>query len=84
MRVRLEGDEPDVILGSKMADGDLAVIVRWDGGINKETVGCLIQRYKDTVVLLGRPYGSSYTTALGNSCSLYVRLLKPGDKIVVD
>lgn len=91
MPVKLESDERDIVSASQMKDGDLAVIAYWDrdGGkgdrrLNSNSIGYVIQRYEDRLIPIGRDCGQAWTTALSvTPCSCYVRILKAGEKIVV-
>lgn len=74
--------EDSIICIDDMKDGDIGVIVKWT---YSQYCGSIIQRYKNTLITLGADSGHSWTTIFKspNPCC-HVRLLKPGELLVVE
>lgn len=78
-------ESTDVVCLSEMKDGDIAVIVDWDG--RESYVGLVIQRliydgvtYEDRVILLGKDTGQSFSSVKTwtHIENFTVKILKPG------
>lgn len=84
MMVRLVTNVVTEIPISELRDGQLAVITAWLGD---KYIGEVVQRNGDGLVAIGQPTGSGWSRIFPE-CSRYpqcrVRLLVPGDKIVVE
>lgn len=80
MNVSLESQEDNIVPAASMKDGDFAVIKYWANGSNQHTVGKIVYRYGNSLVLVGYPEDCSYPDITG-SCK--VRILKKGEKIVI-
>ena len=83
-------ETPGVISATDMEDGDIGVIVNWSGGVNKSSIGSIVQRYKDVLVQVGRQSTQAWeNTIAGVAPNKYyksncmVRILKPGELIEV-
>ena len=57
MGLRLQDDSRPGIPVGEMKDGQIARIVAWSSG----PLGRLVQRYNDTLVLIGETSGKAYT-----------------------
>ena len=68
---------------NKMQDGDIAVITHW--GDCDEYIGRVVQRYKDTLISVGREsqerFSEIFTSSTNKEC--FVRILQPGDTITI-
>ena len=72
----------NIIPPKEMRDGQIAEIVKWShDGYN----GQIIQRYEDTLIVIGENRGKSFTTALSvtNDVGLRVRILEDGEVLIV-
>lgn len=83
--IKLEKNDECSVHIDSMKDGDVAVIVEW-GEYDNSHVGEVVQRYKNALVVLGKPSANCWTTMFthGNSNKYRVRILKKGEKLVVE
>lgn len=79
----------DIISIFDMEDGQIGEIVTWGGG-KSEYSGRIIQRHSEKLISLGLPSGKSWPHLLHSDYNraekqnYLVRLLQPGDSIVVE
>ena len=75
--------EPSYIYPSQLEDGELAVLVK---DHNRHLVGTVVQRFAETIIVLGKGRGHSYSTiiSLGDKAGMRLRRLESGDKIIVE
>lgn len=83
------GGQPGVISASDMEDGDIGVIITW-GGVNQDSIGSIVQRYKDVLVQFGKRSGLAWEDTIkglggdkSHKSTCMVRILKPGELIEV-
>ena len=74
--VRVEDKQKEGVLFSDMKDGEIGVVLD-----NGDYQGRVVQRHYDTVISIGFPSGNRWSHA--DSVTLRVRLLQPGDKILL-
>lgn len=78
--------EKETILGN-MEDGQIAIVRSWRGR-EPSMVGEVVQRYGDTLILVGKRHGLSYTTCFGYEWSkedqYKVEILEPGTTLVIN
>lgn len=85
MSVKLETNTPpNFIHVSKMQDGQIAEIVRWNFD-PPNNIGRIVMRNDDRLVTIGRGFGASYNGIFSGTMpdTNIVRLLLPGEKIVI-
>lgn len=67
----------------EMKDGDIAIIMKWhDEHLSK---GDLIQRYNNSIIVIGKPYNNSYPDMFDRKYlnAIEVLILRPGAEITV-
>jgi len=72
-------EESEGIRVDKMKDGDIGVITAW--GCNKSYLGQVVQRYRDTLIVIGT--AEQHNWNIYDTPDYRVKLLKKGDKLVV-
>lgn len=81
MGAKLTGRTDDVSI-SDMKDGDVGEITQWPNCCSKP--GDIIQRYRETIIVIGESGGSAYTTILNNpQPKARCRILSKGDTITL-
>lgn len=82
----------DVVPVSDMRDGEIAVIKSWMTSSGSQTSiynGTIVQRYGDSLVVLGKGRGDSWVTLFSDKYSpetlvgCEVQILKPGTKLEI-
>ncbi len=67
----------------EMNDGAIAVITKWKD--DYLPAGTLLQRCGESIILLGRPWSSSFPSFFKTpSHDFYVRILEPGEIIWIE
>ena len=69
---------------SNMKDGDIAVVMRWHDAHLKQ--GDLIQRFRNTIMPIGKSSDYSYSTLLEvcKDLNITVLILRPGTKVIIE
>ncbi len=84
MPCKIYDSSDDSIHPKYLQDGEIAEIVLWSNN-NFDPVGKIVQRFEDKLIVLGELSGNSYATVChcNNNEEVRVRILKPGERIVI-
>ncbi len=67
-----------------LQDGEIAEVILWSNK-DLDPVGKIVQRFEDKLIVLGELSDNSYTSVChcNNNDKVRVRILRPGERIVI-